>query len=224
MLCPVPRTPLQHCSLVRRTIGHSSRTYANKKYFKIPNLNVCRVSIYPTHQLSHSAENILKDPSHVLHPALGQRYQSLIRGRNDDFQKGLWIMFTSNPMHRKKVVRSWARRRIAQAVTQELRVRGFDGKGRRVDTGSTTEKRLEESGERRPDALVGTVDIEVMNQSVETGFAEVQRQVGLLAEQIVRICGRQVRQTNPRRGLIHRLIPARGYGVMLPDDPANRTG
>lgn len=96
-------------------------------------------------------------------------------------------------------MRSWARRRVAQAVSKALEFRGFDGKGRKIDIGAAKDGQAGRNGESGPDALIGTVDIEVMNSSVETKFAEVERQAGLVVDAILRICGRRKAEIyNPR--------------------------
>lgn len=110
------------------------------------------------------------------------------------------MLFTSNPMQKMKVVRSWARRRLTQAVIEELGKRGFDRKGRKITSGSPVEesppKRVPSGrfGEGMPDALVGTVDVEVMTPTVEVDYKEVQKQAGLLVQEIVDICGQQQRR------------------------------
>ena len=108
------------------------------------------------------------------------------------------MMFTSNPMHKKKVVRSWARRRVAQAVMEDLRGRGFDDEGRRIDGGAIVGGEQVKGEGRCPDALIGTVDVEVMDQCVETKYAEVQRQAGLIVDEVLNICGRRLRNTRLR--------------------------
>ncbi|KAL6721858.1 hypothetical protein ACLMJK_000963 [Lecanora helva] len=187
MLCY--RMLFQNASFVRSALGQNVKAYS-KQYLKIPALNVCRVSIHPTHQPSHTSSIILKDTSHVLCPRVRQRYDPVIKGRYNELEEGLWIMLTSNTMQGKKAVRSWAKRRIAQAMKQELSARGYDGEGRRVSTGAVSEDAIGES-KRRPDMLIGTVDIEVFSHSMGIGFAEVQNQMGLVVEEVLRICGRQ---------------------------------
>lgn len=95
-------------------------------------------------------------------------------------------MFTSNPMHSMKVVRSWVKRRVTQAVIEELKKQGFDKKGRRL---------VKIEGGRLadglPDVLMGTVDIEVLKKCVEAKHEEVQRQAGLVVKEILKICGDQ---------------------------------
>jgi len=182
-------------SFIKSVTRQCLKQYSNRRFTRVRGLDVCRLCISPCYQLCHSAEAILKDPSHVLQPGLRQRYKPIMTGRYDELREGLWLMFTSNPMHKKKVVRSWARRRLAQAVVEQLRLRGFDGKGRRVATASTAEespKKIlgETATEGIPEALVGSVDIEVLNLSVEVKYEEVQRQAGLLVDEILNICGR----------------------------------
>lgn len=103
-------------------------------------------------------------------------------------------------MHKTKVVRSWARRRVSQAVVEQLRVKGFDGKGRRIDateTASQGHNSSEGLGNAGPDALVGTVDIEVLNPCVQKEFKEVQQQAGALVESVLSICGRSQAKDKP---------------------------
>ena len=154
-------------------------------------LTVCRVSISPKHKISHSACNILNDRSHVLYLPTRKRFQAIRDGRYDERQEGLWMEFTSNPMRKKRVVRSWATRRVDQAVTGALRMRGFDRNGKTLldpDTGTL-------KGEYAPEALIGTVEVKILEDSIQTSFAEVQRQAGVLVDRILEICGRY-----PRKG------------------------
>lgn len=107
------------------------------------------------------------------------------------------MVFSGNAMPRKRVVRSWARRRIDHAVAEALRMRGFDRSGKRlVDGGVTTMGKVRSRGvsheQTTPciqDSLVGTVDVQILNPSVEANFKEVQRQAGLVVEEILRVCG-----------------------------------
>lgn len=94
---------------------------------------------------------------------------------------------------------------MAQAVVEELRMRGFDEEGRRIAPGATAEEATQEgslgkrSGEDVPEALVGTVDIEVVVQIVEVKYKEVQRQAGLLVQEVLNICGRPQRKSKPSK-------------------------
>lgn len=176
------------------------KQYSKARWVKVRGLDICRVSILPYHKLCHSAENILRDPSHVLNPVLQHRYQPIISGRYDEIREGLWLITTSNPMHKTKVVRSWARRRVSQAILEQLRARGFDGNGRRIaalETASPGYNSREGLVNARPDALVGTVDIEVLNPCVQKDYKEIQRQAGALVESVMSICGRSQAEDKP---------------------------
>lgn len=90
---------------------------------------------------------------------------------------------------------------MTQAVVEQLRLRGFDGKGRRLALGGTAEegvlrrpvdKRLMEN---TPEALIGTVDIEVLSQIVAVKYEEVQKQAALLVQEVLNICGQPQRYT-----------------------------
>ena len=104
-------------------------------------------------------------------------------------------------MQKKRVVRSWATRRIDQAVTGALRMRGFDKNGKRlVDSDASPMKGSKPNSspvtltwERTPEALIGTVDVHVLQNSIETSFTEVQRQAGVMVDNILEICGRYPR-------------------------------
>lgn len=155
-------------------------------FLPISSLTVCRVSMSPKHKISHSACNILNDRSHVLYLPTEKRFRDIQYGRYDRYREGLWIEFTSNPMRKKRVVRSWATRRVDQAVTGALRMRGFDRNGKSLaDLDASTLK-----GEYAPEALIGTVEVHVLENSIETSFAEVQRQAGVMVDKILEICGR----------------------------------
>lgn len=164
----------------------------------IRSLTVCRVSISPKHKISHHAYKILNDRSHVLYLPTRKRCQPILDGRYDERQEGLWIEFTGNAMQKKRVVRSWATRRIDQAVTGALRTRGFDRNGKSlVNPAASMLKDSESNGspvglapEHAPEALVGTVDVQVLQNIIGTSFTEVQRQARLMVDKIVEICGR----------------------------------
>ncbi len=159
---------------------------------------VCRVEISTKHKVSFNVRKILSDRSHVLYLPTLKRYQPVLEGRYDEHQEGLWMNFISNSMQKKGVVRSWARRRIDQAVTGALRMRGFDRNGRRlVESNANTIKRpeshigrLDLAAEHTPEVLIGTVEVHTLPASIETSFSEVQRQAEGVADRIMKTCGR----------------------------------
>lgn len=108
------------------------------------------------------------------------------------------MVFIGNSMQKKRVVRSWATRRIEKAVTETLRARGFDRNGRRLIFPDASKKKgsksksspLESTPEYAPEALIGTVDVHMLHNSIETSFTEVQRQARVIVDKILEICGR----------------------------------
>ncbi|KAM0804127.1 hypothetical protein BDR22DRAFT_885910 [Usnea florida] len=184
--------------LFKKGIGGST---LKTKSFAVPPLQVCRVSIHSKHRISHSARRILDDRSHVLYEPTRKRYAAILHGHYDERQEGLWLIITANTMQKKRVVRSWARRRIVHAVTWALRMRGFGTNGKRlVDRSPNTPIMSESNGSQNkkmqdhaPEVLIGTVEVHVLPKSIETSFAEVQRQIGMLVDQIFEKCGRYPR-------------------------------
>ena len=163
-------------------------------------LTVCRIEISPKHKIPYNAKYILNDRSHVLYLPTRKRFQAILDGRYDERQ-GLNIALIINPIKKKRVVRSWARRRIGQAVTEALRLRGFDGNGRRLtdSEGSTLKgsksnrSPIELTTKPTPEALIGTANVYVLPDSIKTSFIEVQRQAGVVADKILQTCGRYPR-------------------------------
>ena len=164
-------------------------------------LTVCRVDILPKHKVPYHAYKILHDRSHVLYLPARKRFQAILDGCHDERQEGLRMEIISNSMAKKRVVRSWARRRVDQAVTGALIMRGFDRNGRRlVDPDASITKVSEPNGSPvnltmnfAPDALIGSVEIHVLDDSIGMSFTEVQRQAGLVVDKILEICGRYLR-------------------------------
>lgn len=163
----------------------------------LPSLTVFRVDISPKHKISQNTQKILNDRSHVLYLPTLYRAQAILDGTYDESQEGLRMVFVTNTMQKKRVVRSWARRRIDQAVTEALRTRGFDRNGRRLVDPYACKSRGSDpqnspnniTAKSAPKALIGTVNILVLSQSIETSFTEVQRQAGVVADNILKTCG-----------------------------------
>ena len=177
------------------------RNTLKSKGFDGPPLQVCRVSMSQKHRIPHIAAQILNDRSSVLYMPTRKRFEAILDGNYDECRERLWLEITANTMQKKKVIRSWAKRRIEQAVTEALRTRGFGTDGKRlVDRSPYTPRGSESKGSQNiqmrdhaPEALVGTVAVQVLPNSIETNFAEVQRQIGGMVDQILKKCGR-----NPR--------------------------
>ena len=162
-----------------------------------PSLTICRLDISQRHKLSYTARHILSDRSHVLYLPTRKRFQAILDGRYDEGQ-GLKMAFIINALQKKRVVRSWAGRRIVQAMTEALRVRGFDKTGRRLTysegsavTGSKLHGNpIDMTTRSTPEALIGTANVYVLPDIIKTSFTEVQRQAGVVADKVLATCGR----------------------------------
>lgn len=152
----------------------------------------------PKHKIPYAANKILGDRSDILYLSMRKRYKTIMDGCYDERQEGLWLQFISNPLQNKRVVRSWVTRRIDHAVTRALRMRGYDRNGRRlVNPNASTLKGSESSNsavnsrlEHAPDTLIGTVEVRILPNSIETSFTEVQSQAEVVVDKILKSCGR----------------------------------
>ncbi|KAL9131955.1 MAG: hypothetical protein Q9217_000235 [Psora testacea] len=174
--------------------------FHQQRYLSLPGLNCCRVSISPFHKVSHEASRILDDPTHVLYPLMQRRYKNVLDRRRHREQKGLWVVVTGNTMGKtcKSVVRNWARRRLEHALAEQLKERGYDGRGRNLkntlapisSTGSSGSHDVRHvvSDNAGSPSLCGTVTIQLLEKIKETKYPEVQRQAGLVADEVLRRC------------------------------------
>ena len=206
-MCRLRHTTLLNISLLNHAVRRTLKTKgfdgrAPPRSLSVPSLTVFRVDISSKHKISLNTYQILNDRSHVLYLPTRKRVQAILDGSYDERREGLRMVYITNAMQKKRIVRSWARRRIDQAVTEALRTRGFGRNGRRlVDPYASTAKGLDPNSpdnvtaKSAPEALIGTVDIQILHQSIETSFTEVQRQAGVVADNILKTCGRY-----PRRG------------------------
>ncbi|KAL2042647.1 hypothetical protein N7G274_004406 [Stereocaulon virgatum] len=173
-----------------RTIQKAAYKNGKRFYQRIKSVNICRVEISPHHRLSSHSIKILDDASHVLRPKLLSRYKDVLSDHYDPQKEGLWIMCAANNVQVPKVVRGWGRRRILQAIVEELRERGFDRHGKRLETRheEATELGQQEKTDRL-EVLVGTLHIGAQPKILLAEHTEVRRQAGLIADEVLRICG-----------------------------------
>ena len=168
--------------------------------FSIPGLNLGRVSISPLHKVSHGASNILDDATHVLYPLMQRRYENVLDRQRHWKQEGLRLVVTGNSMGKtcKRVVRNWSRRRIERTMAQQLRERGYDERGWRLNgtLARTPSRKPQESqhvqnhvpeNEGSP-TLRGAVTIMLSEHVTRMKYSEVQRQAGLVADEVLRRC------------------------------------
>ena len=148
-------------------------------------VDICRAVISAVHKIPHDSSFIMKDPAHVLHYRTIQRYKGIRRGTIDREKEGLWLIVGSNSVHRTRVVRSWAKRRIYSAIVKQLRAHGFDANGRKV---KGAKDQIMHDG-HEIGSLLGSVNVFVLERSIDYKYKELLRQAGLLVRNILTRCG-----------------------------------
>ena len=91
-----------------------------------------------------------------------------------------------------RVVRSWTTRKMRQAIVDALKSRGFDRKGKRLETLAGPGQEIN-GGHVLPELLAGTLNVEAMAPIRETKYEEVQRQAAMVVNEVIRICGQRWR-------------------------------
>ncbi|MDI1485333.1 MAG: hypothetical protein OHK93_000470 [Ramalina farinacea] len=165
----------------------------------------CRCFISPYHTRSSISDYILKDRSHVLYPRVKRRYDDLLDRRQQWKQEGLQIEVAANGMAKKwqRTVRSWAKRRVDQALTKQLKEKGFDRQGRRVreqwtpsemdDTNSVAQRseHVNRSKDKVED-LCGSIRVQLLENVVVTKYPDIYQQAGLIVDELVKRTGGRV--------------------------------
>lgn len=162
----------------------------------------CFISPYPTH--SSTSAHILRDRSHVLYPRVKRRYDDLLDRRQQYKQEGLKIEVAANGMHKtwQRTVRSWAKRRVDQALTRQLKERGFDRQGRLIrkqcasseigDTSPAAQRSEHVDGSKNKDGdLYGSIRIKLLESVAVTKYSDIYEQAGLIIDELVRRFGGQ---------------------------------
>lgn len=107
---------------------------------------------------------ILADATHVLRPLIDSRLQTRPK-------KGLWIRVSANGIGGKATVRRWAKRRVQQAVKEELEKKHLNMYG------------IGLNGQRKE--VKGTMEVTVRQPTVGAEWGDVKAQVRRLVEAVV---------------------------------------
>ncbi|KAL8903852.1 MAG: hypothetical protein Q9207_003650 [Kuettlingeria erythrocarpa] len=113
---------------------------------------------------SFAMQCVLHDVTHVLRPLTESRLRS--RPKN-----GLWLRISANQIVANVTVRRWAKRRVREAVREELKVRGLGLDGLGLD------------GKR--EQLKGTMEVTVRQPAIGAAWADVQADVGRMMKAAV---------------------------------------
>lgn len=144
-------------------------------------LKTIRIS-YSSDYKSFIIHHVASDSSHPLH--------ILQRRRQAEWQKqGLrWHATTGVDLSKSSCVRSWARRRLRNAVVDELKLRGYNEKGIMVDStavhGQSDLVNILQQG--RSLDLTGSLRIHVQKPLISAKYTDVRSEVGQLFDIMLR--------------------------------------
>ena len=131
-----------------------------------------RVS-YSTEYKTFITNHILADPWHPVHETQKRRFKERPR-------EGLWWhVTTAADLSKSSCVRSWSRRRLRNAIVEELRARGFDENGKAIiskkfNSGNTA---LRSTFPSSP-AIQGSLRLHAQPPLIPAKFTEVKAEVG----------------------------------------------
>lgn len=113
----------------------------------------------------------MNDTTHVLRPQTIARFRSRPK-------QGLWIHISANGFAGKATVRRWARRRVREALREELKIRGVDFDGFAVESIEGKE-------------LKGTMELFVKKEAVAAEWTDIRAELGNVMETLIAIPGRR---------------------------------
>ncbi len=151
----------------------------------IRSVTMCRAAISPVHKVPLNVRNVLVDDGHSMHYRTTQYYKPIMDGNVNREEQGLWIVVGANMLPRKRVVRSWARRRLLRAISEQLGAHGFDTNGRRLK-GADAEII---HNKKTIGGLIGLVDMSLTDSIISCKYEEILRQTATLVQEIIARCG-----------------------------------
>lgn len=153
-----------------KTITHSARQQF--KFFKI---------IHATAYAPLIINHVIADASHPLHVAQTRKLQ-------ERKKEGLWWHATVGAdLVKSSCVRTWARRRLRNAVIEELRARGYDEKGILIRSGPQgsdmpPQKSLDP---RLPRELKGSLRLHILPPLIPAKYVEVKAEAGKILDLLI---------------------------------------
>ena len=139
-----------------------------------------KVSYAPDYK-NFIVNHVLIDPSHPLHETQKRR-------QAERKKEGLWWHATTGvDLNKSSCVRAWARRRLRNAIKDELRERGYDENGMFVDLKSVQGRpdlmRLLQAGQTLN--LSGSLRLHVQPPLIPAKYADVRAETGHVIEAVV---------------------------------------
>jgi hypothetical protein len=133
---------------------------------------------YKTFIINH----VVSDPSHPLHEA--QKRLSM-----DRKQEGIWWhVTTGGDLSKSSCVRSWSRRRLRNAIVEELKAHGYDENGKFVKRkASDTRENL--AATTLSNDLRGSLRLHALAPLIPAKYVDVKTEVGQIIKTIVAAMG-----------------------------------
>ena len=140
--------------------------------------------------MSPVASRYLAQPTHVLRPKIAHMWAS--RDPNTLW----WRVSVTELLRSKRVVRSWAARRVRAVFSEALEERGYDREGRRIaridqgpesgmDTGADADTR---------GGLTGTLEIVLRAKCIQSDSETVRREIHWLVDRLIEHIQRTMHQ------------------------------
>ncbi|CAO2650929.1 Nn.00g092260.m01.CDS01 [Neocucurbitaria sp. VM-36] len=139
-----------------------------------------KVSYAPDYK-TFTLQHVANDPSHPLHETQKRR-------QKERKKEGLWWHATTGlDLNKSSCVRAWARRRLRNAVRDELQQRGYDATGKLVDLKAV---------QHRPDLLnllqqgktldlTGSLRLHILPPLIPAKYTQVREETGYVIETIL---------------------------------------
>jgi hypothetical protein len=146
-----------------------------RERFKFFNIN------YSSEYKTFIPNHVIIDPSHPLHTTQKRR----ARARK---KEGLWWHATTGvDLAKSSCVRSWARRRLRQAIIEELKARGYDENGKVIDRAPAKygEDLRTTKDFVKPLDLKGSLKLHVQVPLLPAKFVDVKAEAGKVVQLVV---------------------------------------
>lgn len=169
------------CTTYYYTLVDPLQAYANMKSF-ISLLarhqpTMFKVSYTPKYN-TFTVQHVAADASHPLHENQKKRQRERRR-------EGLWWHVTAGvDLNKSSCVRTWARRRLRNAIRDELQQRGYDDTGKLVNEKAVEHRKdlIDLLRHGSPLDLTGSLRLHVQSPLIPAKYAQVRAQAGQVVE------------------------------------------
>ncbi|KAJ4369027.1 hypothetical protein N0V83_006109 [Neocucurbitaria cava] len=140
-----------------------------------------KVSYAPEYR-TFAIQHVVADPQHPLHETQKRRLA-------ERKKEGLWWHTTTGvDLNKSSCVRAWARRRLRNAVRDELRQRGYDATGKLVDLKVVQQRTdlLNRLHQGKSLDLTGSIRLHVLPPLIPAKYEQVRAETGIVIDTILK--------------------------------------